>query len=195
MRKCLLSSRSLQRINLEEPPHEVNEMLVFALETLLQSRFLGHQDVDLELLVVSRGRLGLFLARALSLFFSISLLIDETFASEKVRDKASLLHHVLWNGSDNSNHSGQETLNRVILEEYISSEELSQDASETPNVDLVVVAASENDLGGAIRARLHIGAQMVMDEAAAAKVDDLDLTARVRLDQNVLWLKVTVDKL
>ena len=195
MRECLLSSRSLQRINLEEPPHEVNEVLVFALETLLQSRLLGHQDIDLELFVVSRGRLGLFLARALSLFFSISLLIDETFASEKVRDKASLLHHVLWDRSDNSNHSGQETLNRVILEEYISSEELSQDASETPNVDLVVVAASENDLRGAIRARLHIGAQMVMDEAAAAKVDDLDLTARVRLDQNVLWLKVTVDKL
>ena len=129
MRKCLLSSRSLQRINLEEPPHEVNEMLVFALETLLQSRLFGHQDIDLELLVVSRGRLSLLLARALSLFFSISLLIDETFASEKVRDKASLLHHVLWNGPDNANNTRKQTLNRVVLEEDIASVKLSEDAA------------------------------------------------------------------
>lgn len=36
---------------------------------------------------------------------------------------------------------------------------------------------------------------MVMDEATAAKVDHLDLAARVRLDQDVLWLQVAVDQL
>ena len=36
---------------------------------------------------------------------------------------------------------------------------------------------------------------MIMDEAAAAKVDHFDLTARVRLDQDVLWLEITVNQL
>lgn len=36
---------------------------------------------------------------------------------------------------------------------------------------------------------------MVMDEATASKVDHLDLAARVRLDQDVLWLQVAVDQL
>jgi len=58
MVKSLLGCGSLDRINLEKPSDEVDEVLVFALETLLQSRFLGNQDVDLELLVVSRRRLG-----------------------------------------------------------------------------------------------------------------------------------------
>ena len=34
-----------------------------------------------------------------------------------------------------------------------------------------------------------------MDEATTTKVNDLDLTARVRLDQNIFWLQVTVNQL
>ena len=36
---------------------------------------------------------------------------------------------------------------------------------------------------------------MVMDEAAATEVNHFDLTARVWLDQDVLWLEITVNQL
>ena len=36
---------------------------------------------------------------------------------------------------------------------------------------------------------------MVMDEAATAEIDHFNLTARVRLDQDVLWLEITVNQL
>lgn len=36
---------------------------------------------------------------------------------------------------------------------------------------------------------------MVMDEAATAEIDHFNLTARVRLDQYVLWLEIAVNQL
>ena len=36
---------------------------------------------------------------------------------------------------------------------------------------------------------------MVMDEAATAEIDHLDFTARVRLNQDVLWLEIAVNQL
>ena len=47
-------------------------------------------------------------------------------------------------------------------------------------------------LGRAVAAALHVAAQPVRQEAARAEVDDLDLAARVRLDQDVLRLEVGV---
>ena len=35
---------------------------------------------------------------------------------------------------------------------------------------------------------------MIMDETTASKVDNLDLTSRIRLDQNVLRLQITVNQ-
>lgn len=41
---------------------------------------------------------------------------------------------------------------------------------------------------------MHIAAQVVMDEARTPEIDHLDLTSRIGLDQNVLWLEIAVDK-
>jgi hypothetical protein len=35
---------------------------------------------------------------------------------------------------------------------------------------------------------------MVMNEARGSKINDFDLTFGVRLDQNVLWLQITMDE-
>ena len=83
MVKSLLSSGSLEWVHLKQPSDEVQEVLVLALQTLLQGRLLGYQDVDLELLIVSR-RLGLLLALRLSFFVTIGFLVDETLTSEEV---------------------------------------------------------------------------------------------------------------
>ena len=80
-------------------------MLVLASETLLQSRLLGDEDVDLEFFVITRRRFRLFLATALVLIIVASLLIDKSFASEEVRDKSALFHHVFGDGTDDADYS------------------------------------------------------------------------------------------
>ena len=105
MLECLFGCRPLQGIDLEKPANEVQEVLIFASETLLQSRLLGNEDVDLELFVITWRRFRLFLAAALVLIIVASLLIDKSLASEEVRDEASFLHHILWDGSDDADHT------------------------------------------------------------------------------------------
>ena len=172
-------------------------MLVFAaLQALLKRSLLCNEDVDLEIFVGRGRRIFLFLLilATTSCLVITSLLVDEAFKSEEVGDKSAFLHHVLRNGPDYANHTRQETLDRVVLEEDMASEKLGQDASQTPNIYLVIVAASKDDFRGAIGARLNVATQMIMNEAAAAKVDHFDFTARVRFNENVLRLQITVDK-
>lgn len=83
MLKGFLGSWSLQRVNLEEPSDKVEEVLVFALEALLEGSLLGDQDVDLELFIVTGRRLGLLLA-ALAFLIVAGLLVNEPFTGEEV---------------------------------------------------------------------------------------------------------------
>lgn len=85
MVKGLLGSRALQWVDLEQPTNEVDEVLVFTTaQTLLQSRLLCNQDVDLEFFI-GRSRLLLLLLTLASTFsVIISLLIDQALASEEV---------------------------------------------------------------------------------------------------------------
>ena len=48
--------------------------------------------------------------------------------------------------------------------------------------------------GGAEVQDLHVGGEVVAREARGAEVDDLDLAARVGLDEDVLRLEVAVDQ-
>ena len=69
----------------------------------------------------------LFLALALTtlLFFVVGFLIDKTLTSEEIGDKSALFHHILRDGPNDANNSGEKTLNWVVLEKNISSEKLS----------------------------------------------------------------------
>jgi hypothetical protein len=98
------------------------------------------------------------------IFSFICLLINKTLSSEEIADKAAFFHHILRNWPNNSNNSRQQTLNTIVLEKNIASKQLSQDASETPNVNLVVVAASKDDLGRSVRPRLDVAAQVIVDK-------------------------------
>lgn len=154
-------------------------MLVLTLQTLLQSRLFRNEDVDFQILIAI-GWLGCFLlALALTFFIAISLLVDQTFSGEKVGDKATLFHHILRDRPDNTDHTREQTLNRVVLEQNVTCEKLSQDATQRPYVNLVIIAASKYDFGCPIRAGLNVGAEMIMNETTATKVNDLDLTSRV----------------
>jgi hypothetical protein len=59
------------------------------------------------------------------------------------------------------------------LEEYISRREFRQDATQRPDVHLLIVWEPEDDLRGAVRAGLHVRAELVRHKARGAKVDDL----------------------
>ena len=150
MVQSFLGCRSLERIDLKKPSDEVQEVLVFTLQALLQGRLLGNKDVDLEFFIVSGRRLGFLLALTLVFVVSAGFLVDETLTSEEVRHKSSFFHHVLRNWSDDADDSRKQALHRVVLEKYVACEELSQDATETPNVNLVVIAAPKDDLRSTI---------------------------------------------
>lgn len=100
---------TLEGVHLEEPPDEVQEVLVLALEALLQRGVLGDQDVDLKLFLIA-GCLCFLLALALALFFAVGLLVDQALAREEVRDQAAFLHHVLRDRPDDSDDTRQEPL-------------------------------------------------------------------------------------
>jgi hypothetical protein len=80
------------------------------------------------------------------------------------------------------------------LEKNVACPELCKDTAKTPYVHSIVVFTAQNHLRGSIRSRLHIRTQMVVDEAAAAQVNDLHFAARVTLDKNVFRLQVAVDE-
>lgn len=85
MVKGLLGSRALQWVDLEQPANEVDEVLVFTTaQTLLQSRLLGNQDVDLEFFIGRSWLLLLLLTLASTFSVIISLLIDQALSSEEV---------------------------------------------------------------------------------------------------------------
>ena len=77
-------------------------------------------------------------------------MVDQSLASEEVAHQAALFHHVLRYRPDNADDARKEALNAVVLEQNVAGEELSQDAAETPDVNLVVVAAAQDDFRGAV---------------------------------------------
>lgn len=83
----------------------------------------------------------------------------------------------------------------VSREQRLASVELGEDAAERPHVDLLGVSDPEDDLRGAVIARLHVGVHLFIHEAARSKVNDFEqLTCGVHTE-NILRLQVTVNDL
>lgn len=76
-----------------------------------------------------------------------------------------------------------------------TSVELSQDAANTPHVDWQAIRHPQYHLRGSIETRLDIGIYLFIFEAARAKVNYLEVGTHRVLEQNVLWLQVTVNNL
>jgi len=83
---------------------------------------------------------------------------------------------------------GQECLDRIIQEQDVAGPKFSQDATQRPNVDLLVVLHSQDYLWRSIRSRLHVRRQMIVGEATRPKIYDLHITSRVGLDEDVFGL-------
>jgi hypothetical protein len=80
-------------------------------------------------------------------------------------------------------------------EQRVAHEQLCQDAAKAPHIDLTTVPQAQDDLWAAVEAALHVRVHLLVHEAAAAKVNDLDGRALRCDQQHVLWLEVAVDEL
>lgn len=80
-----------------------------------------------------------------------------------------------------------------VIKENVFGPQFSNDASDTPNINLVIISRSEYDFRSTIASRLHIGAKIIMNEARVSQIHYFYLNGRVRLHKDVLGLKVRVD--
>lgn len=81
----------------------------------------------------------------------------------------------------------------LTLKKHLPREQLRQDASQTPNINLLSVFTPQDDFRCAITASLNVELWKIMEEDAGANVNDLDLAVAVRLDEYVFRLEVAVD--
>lgn len=112
-------------------------------------------------------------------------MIQEFLLSEKVVYQPAFVDHPVREGPDDSDNPGQEPLDGLVLEQHVPGPELGQNAAETPHVDFVVVFAADDNFGGPVGPALHVGAQMVVDEAAGPEVDDFHLASAVAFHEDV----------
>jgi len=80
-------------------------------------------------------------------------------------------------------------------EQGVAHVQLRQNAAKAPHVDLTAIRQAHDHLWAAVEAALHVGVHALIDEAAAAKVNDLDGGALRLHQQDILRLQVTVDQL
>lgn len=163
MGKCLLGRRTAARVDLQQGLQKTEEVVVVSPDPLLEGRLLGNEDV------------------VESIFF----IKNEVFFAEVVLHFGSVFKHPLWPGSQNALDPGQHARKVYVVEEDIFGPKLSQDASNTPDVDLDVIAVSEDYFWSPVAPGLHVGPQGVMNEARIAKIDDLDFHWGIRLNEHI----------
>lgn len=78
-------------------------------------------------------------------------------------------------------------------EERIAYVKFIEDAAKGPHVYGCVVRNSEDDLGCTVEPRLDVGVDLLVFEAAAAKVDDLDARLVDLAQEDILGLQVAMD--
>ena len=141
----LLGVGSSERVDLKEPSHEIDELVILGANPLFEGGLLGHQDVHLELFVViSHLFLSLTWVYSILVFFIVigCLHVDQTFSGEEVADEFTFFHHVFRNSPQYTHNSSKETLYGVVLEKDVAGVKLCQDAAKRPHIDLVVVLAA-----------------------------------------------------
>jgi hypothetical protein len=105
-------------VNLEQPPDEIKEEHVLAFKTSLEVGPFGHEDLDLAALVATlhcklRGIVGRLLLRCLAFLNGLSLyeigyiLVEQFLFGEEIVHQPSFLHHVLREGTDDTDHASQ----------------------------------------------------------------------------------------
>ena len=78
------------------------------------------------------------------------------------------------------------SLDRTIVEQQLAREQLHQDATKRPHVDLWAVSESQHHFWRSVGSRLHIRAALVVVQVRVAVINHLNLAFRERGDQDIL---------
>lgn len=98
----------------------------------------------------------------------------------------------VWNTKD-FHDTGQLLLFILAGENWEPSVQLSQNATQTPDIDCHMIVHTKDNFWGAIETTLNIGVDLFVLEAATTEVDDFDSALRRVPQQDILWLEITVN--
>lgn len=132
----LSSGWSLSRIELQQLLKEIQQQLVVGAHPLSKGRLLWHQKMQ---------SASSFWTRC-----SLNFLVELSILCEVLWNVLSAGHHVIRKLADDAQNSSQQTLHRVILEQDIACPELSEDAAQGPQVNLLIVGETQHHLGGSV---------------------------------------------
>lgn len=85
----------------------------------------------------------------------------------------ALLNQMLLGWTKNFHDASKLFLLILAGENGYTSEELSEDAADTPHVNWQTVSHSQDNLWGSVETRLNIGINLFVLKAARAEIDDL----------------------
>mmetsp|Transcript_112531 Transcript_112531/g.305504 ORF Transcript_112531/g.305504 Transcript_112531/m.305504 type:complete len:218 (+) Transcript_112531:699-1352(+) len=180
----LRSRRPARWVHLEERGDEAQEFRVIGAQPLPQRGPLRQQQLDP---AVQLGRNDLGRLRRLQLPEELAVL------REVLRHVPAPGHEVVGEVPDYPKDPREQALDRVVLEQHVARPQLGDDATEGPDVYLLVVPQTQHHLWRAVGPRLHVRRHLVVHEAAGTEVDHLHLAPAVGLDEDVLRFQVAVD--
>lgn len=136
MPQCFTGCWSLSGVNLQKARQKINKLGVGASQVAPQGGFLWYQILQLICLLVLVEKVILFCEVLLSLL--------------------SQCKHLGVNWANYSNYASKNRWHWFIRKEHFTSVQLSEDAAKRPNVNLLVIRETQNDLRSTIREWLNI---------------------------------------
>ena len=173
MREGLFGGRTFGGVDDEELSEKVDESRVVRLDTVLERRNLG---LDRE-----NGAVWTRLVK------------DVGTCRKVLRHVCPVAQEMRREGTDDACDAGEESGDARVCKEDSSGVEFGQDASQRPDVDLLVVGEAEHHLWSAVRSGLDVGAEMIGRKARRSQVNHLHFASAEALDENVFGLQIAVD--
>lgn len=91
-------------------------------------------------------------------------------------------------------HDTSELLSLVFTrKDWISSQKFGEDASERPHVDRHAIGHSQDDFWGPVEARLYVGVNLLVLEAAGSEVYNFDFGLSWVSQQDILRFEIAVN--
>ena len=122
----------------------------------------------------------------------LNLMERNQLSSQEFLDKLPGLNHPVRKASKQSHHLRETALYRFALKQSNSGIELDKDTPKRPDVDFGGILAAKEQFRRSVRPRLHVEGWLVVDEAAASEIDQLDLALFDGLEEDVFRFEIAV---
>lgn len=106
----------------------------------------------------------------------------------------SIHHHVCWERSDHPNDTCDLVIFGLTREKWMAKEKFSSNATDAPYVDKAVVVSTRKNFRGAVISALDVNVPSFLFFCCASEVYYTNLW-ETSINQDVLWFKITMNKL